>query len=722
MQEIIFVLIYMCTRELFLERDFYLFHPDEFRKSIYFRKKGVFYMREALSNKILLLGVDGLDPRLTRKYVDEGKMPNVKKYIEHGACRKDLVMLGGHPTVTPPMWTTLATGCYSNVHGITCFSRKGEDIDAITYNIDSRLCKAEPLWNCFAEAGKKTLVWHWPGSSWPPTSDSPNLMVVDGTSPGAPNMSIAQTEGEFLVGASETITGVRYETASATQSDAACVITDLEDQLLSEAKAKGVNFYKGLTSMTSTDQRRPYIMSENEGHLAACNRPLDICKSEIKPATGWANDFVDAKEFTLLLSQGLIRRPSLILKNEDGVYDRVAIYKNKKEMKPIVVLKVGKLIGNIFDDSVKKDSIVTTIRNMELLEIAPDGSNLRMFVSAAMEINNDLVWHPKSLYKIVAENIGHPQPTSYIGNQDDQLINDCMLHSWDLSAKWQADSINFLIDNEDLDVVFSHFHAVDLQSHKIIRFMSDKDYNKYPVEVAQKWMEDVYVQCDNYLGEFLHRLDEGWTIFIFSDHAQVCSKYDPLFMGDINAINIGFMEDLGLTVMKKDEEGNRLREIDWGKTIAVAQRSNHIYLNLKGREKHGIVDPADQYEVEEDIMTRLYGYKHPKTGKRVVALALRNKDAVLLGMGGPECGDILYWNAEGYNLDHSDSLSTTLGESFTSVSPIFIGAGKGLKSGFYTDRIIREVDFVPTVAYLGGVRMPAQCEGAIVYQILENEF
>lgn len=121
-------------------------------------------------------------------------------------------------------------------------------------------------------------------------------------------------------------------------------------------------------------------------------------------------------------------------------------------------------------------------------------------------------------------------------------------------------------------------------------------------------------------------------------------------------------------------------------------------------------------------MTRLYGYKHPVTGKRVVALALRNKDAVLLGMGGPECGDILYWNAEGYNLDHSDSLSTTLGEADTSVSPIFIAAGNGIKAGYKTERIIRQVDFVPTVAVLGGVRMPRECEGAPVYQILTEEY
>ena len=66
--------------------------------------------REALTNKIAVVGVDGFDPKFAKRCMDKGLMPNLKKYIEKGACREDLTMLGGMPTVTPPMWTTLATG------------------------------------------------------------------------------------------------------------------------------------------------------------------------------------------------------------------------------------------------------------------------------------------------------------------------------------------------------------------------------------------------------------------------------------------------------------------------------------------------------------------------------------------------------------------------------------------------------------------------------------
>ena len=309
------------------------------------------------------------------------------------------------------------------------------------------------------------------------------------------------------------------------------------------------------------------------------------------------------------------------------------------------------------------------------------------------------------------------------------LITDCMLANWYATADWQANSILHLIESEDLDVVFSHYHAIDIEEHMFIKHMADRPFNKHPVAVAEKWMEDLYIQADYYLGKFMHLLDEEWTILIFSDHGQVAPAHEVPMLMDMNGTVTPLMEKMGYTVLLRDENGEAVG-IDWTKTTAIMQREGHCYLNIKGRNKHtlpdgtildGLVDPKDQYELEEQIITDLYGLKSESTGKRIVSVALRNREAVLLGQGGPEAGDICVWLAEGYNYDHADCLSTTLGEADTSVSPLFIAVGEGFKTGFETDRIIRQIDFVPTVAILGGVRIPAQCEGAPVYQIFENE-
>ena len=137
-----------------------------------------------LSEKVLILGLDGMDPGLVNRFRAEGRMPNMDKYIQRGSSAKDLIMLGGVPTITPPMWTTLATGATPATHGITCFWGQSEaEMDGFVYNLNSHRCKAEQLWNITANEGLKTLVWHWPGSSWPPTSESENL---SSTAPSRP--------------------------------------------------------------------------------------------------------------------------------------------------------------------------------------------------------------------------------------------------------------------------------------------------------------------------------------------------------------------------------------------------------------------------------------------------------------------------------------------------------------------------------------------------------
>lgn len=86
---------------------------------------------KAMTEKIIVLGVDGFEPSLAKKFMNQGKMPNLKKFVENGSSREDLVLLGAMPTVTPPMWTTLATGAYPSTHGITqFFNQHPERLDA----------------------------------------------------------------------------------------------------------------------------------------------------------------------------------------------------------------------------------------------------------------------------------------------------------------------------------------------------------------------------------------------------------------------------------------------------------------------------------------------------------------------------------------------------------------------------------------------------------------
>lgn len=671
-------------------------------------------MNNPMSNKILVLGIDALDPRYTSKLLKEGKMPNVQKLIDCGACREDLVMLGSHPTITPPMWTTLSTGAHPVTHGITCYNRACDrGLEWVEYNFDSRHCKAEQMWNVTAEAGKKTLVFHWPGAAWPPTSDSENLYVIDGTNPPGVN-NLAAIDGEFLFVADQKTEYPLFKERAASDSNIPCVVNDVKTSDLQ------------LDTSNAYGQQKKVMLSAEEGEGVVSVLPVDVVLSPIKDAEGWANAPKAAKEFTLLFSKGLLRRVGLILPNENGIYDKVAIYKNKKAMEPIVILDKDIFTPYVYDEAiVESEQKRQAFRNMRVLELSEDGSHLKMWVSRAMDLYNDDLWSPKRIYKEVTEHVGYPHPFSFMGGSDKKLIKDCTGANWWAVGKWQADSINYLIEHEGIEVVFSHYHNVDLQGHMIVKYLKEKGLpgQKLTEQEYIELFDFVYQQADDYVGEFLHLLDKGWTILLVSDHGQVCPEHEHHLLGDPNGVNVRVMQELGFTVLQYDENGNEMHEIDWTKTKAVATRANQIYINLVGRNNgQGIVPVEEKYELEEEIMTALYGYRDKETGKRIIACALRNKDAVLLGLGGPECGDIIYWTAEGYNMDHGDSLSTTWGYANTSVSPIFIAAGSGIKANYKTTRIIRQVDVAPTVAALAGVRMPEQCEGAPVYQIFNEKY
>ena len=674
------------------------------------------------AEKILVLGVDGLDPRLAKHCLNKGLMPNLQRLIDLGACREDLVMLGGLPTVTPPMWTTLATGAYAGTHGITAFyNQHPEDLARRIYALDSRMCKAEQLWNVFAESGKKTLVWHWPGSSWPPTSDNSNLSVVDGTQPIQVNMGVALIDWEKICIADAKNDKVVFKPHTSTGNDGAgCIITNLEDVIEKEEKTETTDGRNSaIKNIMGNSGSSTIIMDENDTEIVTLGQvKLDEIDSPISEPRNWANAPQGAKEFAYLTSEGLIRRPCLIVPNEKGIYDKVYIYKSKKDMEPIAILNAEDKFTVVYDEIIAKEEQKKSYRTMRIMNIAEDGSYVKLWMSMAFDSENASVWHPKSLLNEITANVGPIAQVSLATGKNPEYAQKLLIEGWDRYCQWQADCLNYFMN--DYDVIFSHLHNVDAIGHQIWHFANEKQSFRWDTDAKmyQEYLERIYMQTDEYIGRFLPYLDKGWTIILTSDHGLISEENHPPGLGE-GGVNATVMRELGYTVLKKDENGNDLREIDWSKTKAIASRGCHINLNIKGRNPEGIVDPADQYELERQIITDLYNYKDPHTGQRVVALAVRNKDAVVFGMNGPECGDIVYFMDEGYNIIHMDSLATFEGHYHTSVSPIFVAAGNGIKAGFKTDRVIRQVDVAPTVAVLGGVRIPEQCEGAPVYQILK---
>ncbi len=698
---------------------------------------------KGLTDKLLMLGIDGMDPRFTKRMIAEGKMPNTKKLMEMGSCRDDLMLLGAVPTITPPMWATLGTGCYPMTHGIMDYNLSGDDKEITYAAFYSTFLKVQPLWNITAEAGKKTLVWHWPGGAWPPTIDNENLITVDGSSPGAvcafssardfDTVFIASTKAQkpsympmavrnSKLEGDEKLSYLGIPQQSSRSAEAKELLQKYYDEYVENLGVEGYTVPGSFVTNAIQFEDADKEFSGRGLMWDLADFPTSASISPIFPPQGWGFEVpADSKEFVMLTGMGKVVRFGLILKNADGKYDRVAMYADKAKDEPIKVLENDVFTPYVMDVFPRQDGTMENVhRTFRALEIAEDGSYVRIWASRGMSCEDDSVWTPKSLFKEITDKFGQVVPTSQMTGNDPEMILKCNHPQWELSARWQSKCMHYMIEEHGVEVIFSHYHGPDLEGHNYMKYLKERDTSKITEAQALEYAAATYSLTDEYIGSFMHLIDDGWTIIVFSDHAQICPEGEAHVIGESCGICVDPLASMGYTVMKKDENGNSLPEVDWSKTRAVQTRSNSIYINLKGRDPHGIVDPADKYELEEQIITDLYGYKDPKTGHRIVSMALHNKDAVLLGLGGPMGSDIVFFVHDDYCYDHGNGLSTACGHNNTTLSPIFLAAGPGIKQNYRTDRYIREVDVAPTAAVLLGVDIPEQCEGAPAYQILSE--
>src|SRR5258707_15059448 len=72
----------------------------------------------ASGKKLIILGIDGMDPDLLTKFMTEGKMPNFARLAQQGSFRK---LTNSIPPQSPVAWSNLITGMNAGGHGIFYF-------------------------------------------------------------------------------------------------------------------------------------------------------------------------------------------------------------------------------------------------------------------------------------------------------------------------------------------------------------------------------------------------------------------------------------------------------------------------------------------------------------------------------------------------------------------------------------------------------------------------
>jgi predicted AlkP superfamily phosphohydrolase/phosphomutase/Flp pilus assembly protein TadD len=118
--------------------------------------------REA-QGRVIVLGIDGLDPGVVETLAGEGKMPNLARLRASGAFGR---LRSQPPLLSPVVWTTIATGQPMERHGIAHFTVT-DPVTGERSPVTSDLRRVKALWNIASDRGLGVAVVGW-WATWPP--------------------------------------------------------------------------------------------------------------------------------------------------------------------------------------------------------------------------------------------------------------------------------------------------------------------------------------------------------------------------------------------------------------------------------------------------------------------------------------------------------------------------------------------------------------------------
>jgi len=674
--------------------------------------------------RAMMLGLDGADPVRVKKLIAEGRLPNMKRVLEMGAAAQDLDMLGVFPTVTPPNWTTLATGNYPRTHGITCYLNHtiGKDLGITELNWDSRRIESELIWEAFEDEGKKCIALNY-CQAWPNRVENSNNIFVDGT--GVVPFLRCSADFQKIIHLDVNEDKIREIPHYVDQKSGDCIVYGDQIEKFGKASSDMILSAKGNHFRTPSLETQAVVMKGMNVEEDANSDAVDLIFSPIKEPRGWTNGLSEnAKEATIILNQGLARRFAVLTASNGVDYDTISIYANKKDEAPLGSAKVGEWSDWIYDNYNMDNEKGKVAYKIRVIQVAEDGTSAEFYLSHVIKLEDSAYYYPPEIHKGLMENVG---PMLFFATiyRHSKIGDEIALESWEQLHDWHVRATQYLFEtNPDWQLFYIHLHSIDLLNHWYINQAIQGSHPEW--ERIANNIDRIYEINDKYIGHMLEYLDENTTIFICSDHGATPRSpgYVNPGIGELSGINAGVLSELGYTKIfpASDQLGPGFEDfylIDWTQTKAINHRTSHIYINLKGRDPQGIVEPEEYEALVQQIISDLYSYRDPKSGDRVVSFAMTREEMECIGMGGPHCGDIFFQLRPDFQFEHANCPNHVTNHGY-SVGCLCIMAGSGIKQGYTVNRKIRNVDIVPTICHVVGNRMPKDVEGGVIWQALKE--
>jgi len=494
----------------------------------------------------------------------------------------------------------------------------------------------------------------------------------------------------------------------------------------------------------------------------------------VKPSRirGWKNvpsNYSQALEVVLNVEPkrgGEVKRYFvLVLDSGKGIgSDMIVIAKSKNLDDIVAKLSVGEWSDWVTDTFITEKGEEKGYFKFKLMELSPDGERFKLYLTQIHRVAGFTV--PEDLAEKIRKDVGPFWEYTSMRELYWRWIDPkTQLEIYEGHTEWMKKATMYLMNNYEWTLFFTHYHPIDYAQH-IFWGTTDPEHPDYDQEIAKRFKDvlpRIYGLADEYVGTIIDEVDDDTLVIVTGDHGAT-SYHTTFYVNNLLA-----KEDL---LSFKASNKKRGVDIDWGKTKAYGDGAVNIYINLKGRDPEGIVNPGEEYEkLRNKIIQILYALEDPLTKRHPLSMVLKREEAQGLGYYGDGAGDIVYTLKDGYYysaVSGRKSSEPTKPEKsegwyYTAVSgvgvlkmeeygyakqlPIFertklfnwhtsehgssspfssdlrtitIFAGPNIKKGVKRTVPIRLVDIAPTIAYLTGVPTPVNSEGSIILDALES--
>jgi predicted AlkP superfamily phosphohydrolase/phosphomutase len=520
---------------------------------------------EQAGHQVVVLGFDGMDYALTRRLIDEGRLPNLARMAEQGAFAPLETSI---PPQSPVAWSDFITGLDAGGHGIFDFLHR-DPVTMVPYLSTSiteppgrtlsvgrwqiplgggaivLMRQGVPFWEPLQERGIPNTIVRIP-ANFPPSGTAGRELSGMGTPDilgGYGTYSFFTTAPERLGGSP----GGDVQRAEIRRGVLTGSLRGPPNPLLVELEDLRSEF------TVYIDPVRPVVN-------------IEIGDEELILAEGDWSEWVPV-EYPLPLFQSLRGMTRFYL----------------KQVRPEFQLYAAPV-------------------NIDPLDAA-------MPVSAPDDFAADLAEGGRFYTQ------GFPEDTDAIS--DGVFGYDEFLAQAGLAAAEIRSQYGRLLADFDDGLLFNYFGFIDQVSHILWR-ATDAEHPAYDEARDGPYagvIEELYVEADQIVGETLARLEElggGGTLVVMSDHGF--TSWRRSF--SVNS----WLEQKGYLVVRDRNRRDLdfLQNVDWERTQAYALGLSGLYVNLEGREATGIVPPAERAALLDEIGRGLLREVDPATGDAAI--------------------------------------------------------------------------------------------------------